>query len=73
VLAVGWGHARVSGSVLILDAVLALLALTAVKVPELLPLCFAGAAALLAAMYLRIERASPMRSARDERIPGVSS
>lgn len=72
-LAVGWGHARVSGSVLVLDAVLALLALTAVKEPRLLPLCFAGAVAMLTAVYLRIERASPMRPGRDERIPGVSS
>jgi Fuc2NAc and GlcNAc transferase len=59
VLAVGWGHARVSGSVLILDAVLALLAFTAVREPRLLLLCFAGAVATLTALYLRIERASP--------------
>jgi Fuc2NAc and GlcNAc transferase len=69
VLAVGWGHARVSGAVLMLDLVLALLALTAVQVPRLLPLCFAAGAAVLMAVYLRIERATPMRSAGDERIP----
>jgi Fuc2NAc and GlcNAc transferase len=59
-LSVGWGHARVSGAALVLDAVLALLAVTSVAWPWLLPLSFAAAVAVLTAVYLRMEGAAPM-------------
>ena len=59
VLKMGWGHASVSATVLIVNVALALIAYACVLQPDLLPLSLAAGIALLAAVYGRVERVVP--------------
>ena len=56
----GFGHARVTLAAMALNAVLAAAAVAAWHRPALLPALLAGAALLLAAAYLWVERRRPM-------------
>jgi Fuc2NAc and GlcNAc transferase len=60
----GLSHARVTGTVLLLNAVLALLAAAAVLRPALLPAALAAGALLLLVAYLRVERLMAMPDTR---------
>lgn len=59
----GWSHARVTGAVIFINLALALAAAAAVLHPARLPWVLGLVLALLAAVYLWIERIRPMRIA----------
>jgi Fuc2NAc and GlcNAc transferase len=56
----GWSHARVSGSVMAVNVVLAGLAAVIARVPSLAALAFAAAMLLLVGLYVAVERLRPM-------------
>lgn len=56
----GWSHARVAGTVLLLDALLAALGAAAWLRTAWAPACFAAGAALLLLAYAGVERRRPM-------------
>ena len=56
----GWPHARVTGVALGVNAVLAVLAGAGTRVPELLLPAFVAGIAVASALYIAVERVSPM-------------
>lgn len=74
-LTAGWSHARVSSAVVVTAAVLAVLATAGALRPALMPAMVTSGVAMLGALYVLVEAASPMpvsrapRSSEEHEIP----